>query len=61
MGLVPFGELNKQLQDNGPRFVLHLKEVAVVDVGGGAVLGNERVMNFERRDEDDRSADRCRL
>ena len=25
-------ELKKQLQDNGPRFVLHLKEVALVDV-----------------------------
>jgi hypothetical protein len=26
------GELNTQLQDNGPRFVLDLKEVTVVDV-----------------------------
>jgi hypothetical protein len=26
------GELNQQLQDNGPRFVLDLKEVTVVDV-----------------------------
>jgi anti-anti-sigma regulatory factor len=26
------GELNKQLQNNGPRFVLDLKEVTVVDV-----------------------------
>ena len=26
------GKLNNQLQDNGPRFVLDLKEVTVVDV-----------------------------
>jgi len=31
--------LNKQLQDNGPRFVLHLKEVAVEDVEVVRFLG----------------------
>jgi anti-anti-sigma regulatory factor len=33
------GELNKQLQDNGPRFVLDLMEVTVVDVDVVRFLG----------------------
>ena len=34
------GELNKQLQDNGPRCVLDLKEVTVVDVEVVRFLAN---------------------
>ena len=33
------GELNNQLQDNGPRFVLDLKEVTLVDVEVVRFLG----------------------
>ena len=33
------GELNNQLQDNGPRLVLDLKEVTVVDVEVVRFLG----------------------
>jgi hypothetical protein len=33
------GELNKQLQDNGPQFVLDLMEVTVVDVEVVRFLG----------------------
>jgi anti-anti-sigma regulatory factor len=33
------GELQKQLQDNGPRFVFDLKEVTVVDVEVVRFLG----------------------
>jgi hypothetical protein len=33
------GELNKQLQDNGPRLVLDLKEVTIVDVDVVRFLG----------------------
>ena len=33
------GELEKQLQDNGPQLVLDLKEVTVVDVGVVRFLG----------------------
>jgi anti-anti-sigma regulatory factor len=33
------GELDKQLQNNGPRFVLDLKEVTVVDVEVVRFLG----------------------
>jgi anti-anti-sigma regulatory factor len=33
------GELNKQLQDHGPRFVLDLMEVTVVDVDVVRFLG----------------------
>jgi anti-anti-sigma regulatory factor len=33
------GELNKQLRDNGPRFVLDLKEVTIVDVEVVRFLG----------------------
>ncbi len=33
------GELKKQLQDNGPQFVLDLKEVTIVDVEVVRFLG----------------------
>jgi hypothetical protein len=45
------GELNKQLHDNGPRFVLDLKEVTVVDVD---MVGDW--MNRERAPRNDASA-----